>query len=177
MTHAEHLAADDARVAGALGAPGAARAGHAARRPRMVEVYFLPEGLRPLERPGQATGTMWPLPCVVALVSTRWTRWLRLDKGIVGEPVYERPALPGEPDTHPGNGHPFAWIYRDPLQALSDEQRLLVASGSPDDARAKHALLAGAIAAVAQRGGAAPAPVSTPTLAQVPPVATERLAA
>lgn len=89
-------------------------------RPRRAQFYVLPG--RPVLAGAGAGKDQGP--CIVLLVSTKWTRFLRERAGVVGEPVFEREALSNEPDTH-ANGHPYGWLYSDVEQALADERRLL----------------------------------------------------
>lgn len=63
-------------------------------------------------------------PSVAVLVGPRWTPYLRIRIGLMGEPFFERAAMAHEPDTFP-NGHPFAWVYRTPAEASADEARWL----------------------------------------------------
>lgn len=60
---------------------------------------------------------------VVVLVDTRWTPFLLRQAGFTAPPILERKSIDGEPDLH-ANGHPFAWVYFRPSEAVLDEARL-----------------------------------------------------
>lgn len=57
---------------------------------------------------------------VVRVVYGKWTSYMLELAGIYGEPFHTRPTMPFEPMTLE-NGHPFAWLYRDPQKALAHE--------------------------------------------------------
>lgn len=103
---------------------------------------------------------------VVALVRTRWTPFLLRQAGFLAEPIHERASVDIEPDQHP-NGHPFAWVYFQPAEAVLDEERLAGADSAAQLQRAIAQARRAAQSAPCQEADLAPgdAPASFPLAA------------
>lgn len=91
-----------------------------ASHPRPEEGRYVRYYFEPAFAHGGRTG-----PSVVVLVGPRWTPFLRTRMGLKSQAFFERAAMAHEPNTFP-NGHPFAWVYRNPAEAAADEARWLV---------------------------------------------------
>jgi hypothetical protein len=62
--------------------------------------------------------------CFLVLAGRRWNPFLLRQAGVQGQPFFKRDSLPHEPETFK-NGHPYAWLYRNPEDLLKDEKRWL----------------------------------------------------
>lgn len=58
--------------------------------------------------------------CVIRTAGGHWNKYLLEMAGIFRPAFYSRESFASEPDTH-SNGHPFAWVYKEPENALAHE--------------------------------------------------------
>ena len=58
--------------------------------------------------------------CVIRTAGGMWNTYLLEMAGIYRPAFFSRVSFEWEPDSH-NNGHPFAWVYKDPEKAMSHE--------------------------------------------------------
>lgn len=57
---------------------------------------------------------------VIRTAGGMWNSYLLQMAGIYRPAFYSRDSFAWEPESH-GNGHPFAWVYKDPTKAMEHE--------------------------------------------------------